>query len=1018
MITNIDKEKDFFISYTGKDDKWAEWIAETLENNGCSTIIQAWDFKVGGSFVNDMNEAIKMCKKVILVLSENYLKSDYCTAEWQNFFVDDPIGKDALIIPIRIDDVKPEGLLKARTYIDLCGITDAAEAAKLLLEKVVNGSNKRKSRGFPGAVISFPGGLPFNNLPNRNIYFTGREKLLESIESAFKQKKGAFLTQAISGLGGIGKTQIAIEYAYRYAGQYNCIWLINAESKETLFSDLLKFADNRCGVDLEEATPDSVIAAVSTWTAGNNGWLFIFDNAEDYSTIAKYLPKNNAGQGNVLITSRNEFWDKTGSKAFKVDIYSEGETVQFLHNRTGIENDDENAKAMNKILGGLPLALEHAAAYISENDITFDKYIKMFNKYKIRLLEQGLTKDEASIASTWQASIDKIGIEAARQLLYICSYYAPEKIQLDTFILDNEYLMHPLKKVVADELELNSIIHELRRYSLISKEDRNLSIHRLLQESVRHNAKHCTEYIEGCFKHINKLMKGNNYVIKEGRDTARLLLPHALSVFNNIESLDLQLDDFNIFCFNMAYSYSEFAMYTDSVQFYNKALAISEKVLGAEHPATATTCNNIAFVYDSQGDYAKALEWYNKALSIREKALGAKHPDTATTYNNIAGVYDSQRDYLKALEWYNKALAISEKVLGAEHPDTATTYNNIALVYSRQGDYPKALEWYNKALSIREKVLGAEHPATATTYNNIAGVYDSQGDYLKALEWYNKALAISENVLGVEHPDTATTYNNIALVHSRQGDYAKALVWYNKALAISEKVLGAEHPDTATTYNNIALVYSRQGDYPKALEWYNRALSIREKVLEAEHPDTATTYNNIALVYDSQGDYPKALEWYNKALAIREKVLGAEHPSKATTYNNIAGVYDSQGDYLKALDWYNKALAISEKVLGAEHPATATTYNNIAFVYSRQGYYHKALELYNKALAISEKVLGAEHPDTATTYNNIALVYSRQGDYPKALEWYQKALTIYEFKLGAEHPYTQIVKKNIQTLRQ
>ncbi len=887
MITDIDKEKDFFISYTGKDEKWAEWIAETLENNGYSTIIQAWDFKVGGSFVNDMNEAIKRCKKVMLVLSEKYLKSDYCTAEWQNFFVDDPIGKDALIIPIRIDDVKPEGLLKARTYIDLCGITDAAEAAKILLEKVVNGSTKRKSSGFPGTVISFPGELPFNNLPNRNIYFTGREKLLESIESAFKQKKGAFLTQAISGLGGIGKTQIAIEYAYRYAGQYNCIWLINAESKETLFSDLLKFAENRCGVDLQEATPDSIIAAVSTWTTGNSGWLFIFDNAEDYSTIAKYLPKNNAGQGNVLITSRNEFWDKTGSKAIKVDIYSEGEAVQFLHNRTRIQNDDENAKAMNKILGGLPLALEHAAAYISENDITFTKYIEMFNKYKIRLLEQGLTKDEASIASTWQASIDKIGIEAARQLLYICSYYAPEKIQLDTFILDNEYLMQPLKKVVADELELNSIIHELRRYSLISKEDRNLSIHRLLQESVRHNAKHCTEYIECCFNHINKLMKGNNYVVKEGRDAARLLLPHALSIFNNIEALDLQLDDINILCFNMAYSFSEFAIYTDSVQFYNKALAISEKVLGVEHPDIATTYNNIAGVYDSQGDYPKALEWYNKALEIREKVLGAEHPDTAITYNNIAFVYSRQGDYPKALEWYNKALEISEKVLGAVHSDTATTCNNIAFVYYSQGDYSKALEWYNKALAIREKVLGAVHPDTATTYNNIAGVYSRQGDYPKALEWYNKDLAISEKVLGAEHPDTATTYNNIAFVYDSQGEYPKALEWYNKDLAISEKVLGADHPATATTYNNIAGVYDSLGDYLKALEWYNKALAIREKVLGAEHPATATTYNNIAFVYYNQGEYPKALEWYKKALAIFELKLGSEHPYTQIVKKNI-----------------------------------------------------------------------------------------------------------------------------------
>ena len=170
----------------------------------------------------------------------------------------------------------------------------------------------------------------------------------------------------------------------------------------------------------------------------------------------------------------------------------------------------------------------------------------------------------------------------------------------------------------------------------------------------------------------------------------------------------------------------------------------------------------VGFVQNRQGDYTSAFRNFLCALKICEKVLGTEHPDTATTYNNIAGVYYSQGDYPKAIEWYGKALSIREQVLGTEHPDTATTYNNIAGVYYSQGDYPKALEWYGKALEIHEKVLGLEHPDTATTYNNIAGVYYSQGDYPKALEWYGKDLAICEQVLGKEHPDTATTYNNIA----------------------------------------------------------------------------------------------------------------------------------------------------------------------------------------------------------------------------------------------------------------
>ena len=255
---------------------------------------------------------------------------------------------------------------------------------------------------------------------------------------------------------------------------------------------------------------------------------------------------------------------------------------------------------------------------------------------------------------------------------------------------------------------------------------------------------------------------------------------------------------------------------------------------------------DIARVFDSQGEYTKALEWYEKALAIKEKVLGKEHPDTAKTYNNIATVYDSQGKYDEALEWHQKALAIKEKVLGKEHPSTAVTYGNIGKVYNCQGDYDKALEWFQKALAIAEKVLGKEHPDTATTYNNIAGIYDSQGDYAQALEWYQKALAIAEKVLGKEHPDTATTYNNIALVYDNQGKYDEALECYQKALDIQEKVLGKEHPHTATTYNNIAIVYDNQGKYDEALECYQKALAIVEKVLGKEHPHTATTYNNIA----------------------------------------------------------------------------------------------------------------------------------------------------------------------------
>jgi len=437
--------------------------------------------------------------------------------------------------------------------------------------------------------------------------------------------------------------------------------------------------------------------------------------------------------------------------------------------------------------------------------------------------------------------------------------------------------------------------------------------------------------------------------------------------------------------FNFAIFLDDTAQYSKALEFHFKAVNIIEKVLGKEHPDTASSYNNIGIVYDRQGDYPKALEYYFKALNIREKVLGKEHPDTASSYNCIGLVYDSQGDYPKALEFHFKALDIYEKVLGKEHPDTASSYNNIGIVYDRQGDYPKALEYFFKALNIREKVLGKEHPDTASSYNSIGLVYDSQGDYPKALEFHFKALDIFEKVLGKEHPNTADSYNNIGLVYCRQGDYPKGLEYFFKALNIREKVLGKEHPDTASSYNNIGLVYDSQGDYPKALEFHFKALNIREKDLGKEHPDTASSYNNIGTFYYNQGDYPKALEYYFKALNIREKVLGKEHPNTADSYNNIGVVYDNQGDYPKVLEFHFKALDIYEKVLGKEHPDTASSYNNIGSVYDNQGDYPKALEYYFKALNIREKVLGEEYPDTIKLINRINAIQKLCSEEPKGL---------------------------------
>ncbi|MBI1762730.1 MAG: tetratricopeptide repeat protein [Acidobacteria bacterium] len=353
-----------------------------------------------------------------------------------------------------------------------------------------------------------------------------------------------------------------------------------------------------------------------------------------------------------------------------------------------------------------------------------------------------------------------------------------------------------------------------------------------------------------------------------------------------------------------------------------------EAKLNEAHPATASdraqVAKSLALLEVTQldaeastlrnaGQYDKALPLAERALAVCEKALGAEHPTTATSLKNLAELYDDKGDYAKAEPLYQRALAIREKTLGPEHPATATVLNNLALLYCHdKGNYAQAEPYYQRALAIYEKTLGPEHPYTSTALNNLAELYRSKGDYAKAEPLYQRALAIREKTLGPEHPDTATVLNNLALVYESGRDYAKAEPLYQRSMAIKEKTLGPEHPYTAQSFDNLALLYTDKGDYAKAEPLYQRALAILGTARGPNHPDVATVLNNLAVLYKDKGDYAKAGPLYQRALMILEKARGPNHPDVATLLRNLAWLCRANGDIQQAITIAARAAESSE----------------------------------------------------------------------------------------------------------
>jgi TIR domain len=374
---------DFFISYTGVNRPWAEWIAVQLEAARYSTVLQAWDFRPGSDFVHQMQEATSSAGRTIAVLSPAYFGSRFGEAEWRAAFVKDPSGELGLLVPVRVQPCDPPGLLASRVYVDLVDV-DAATARNRLLAGVAPQGHRPATAPYPGRPSGtadgprrFPGlGPQVSNLAARNQNFAGRAELLDQLHARLLAGSAAAVlpTEAVHGLGGVGKTQLALEYAHRFRSDYELIWWVPADQPTSVATALAELA-GRLGVP-PVADQTLMIEGLFDRLRGRGRWLLVYDNAERPDQLTGLLPP--AGGGHVLVTSR---WAAWGSQAspLPLGVLARAESLQFLHRRTG-RPDLDGLDQLAELLGDLPLALEEAAAYLEETQETLPGYLELVRR--------------------------------------------------------------------------------------------------------------------------------------------------------------------------------------------------------------------------------------------------------------------------------------------------------------------------------------------------------------------------------------------------------------------------------------------------------------------------------------------------------------------------------------------------------------------------------------------------------------------------------------------------------------
>ncbi|MHC5823073.1 MAG: tetratricopeptide repeat protein, partial [Nostoc sp.] len=598
------------------------------------------------------------------------------------------------------------------------------------------------------------------------LEFVGREEELQNLHQLLQDNKQVAIA-AIAGMGGVGKTELALQYAIAHRENYKggICWLL-ATTKDVGIQ-IVQFARTHLDLNLPENltqdSQDKLLAQVQYcwrhWREGGDV-LLVLDDVAEYKEVKPYF-QSLSSRFKVLMTTR----EKLQPPIVRLDLdllkpLAAMKLLKLLVGRERLQREPWIARRLCKHLGYLPLGLELVGRYLAlDEDLSLAEILQ-------QLKDEGLTNEAVDEAP--QEMTAKLGVAAAFELSW-------RRLQENAQVLGCLLSLFALAPIPWNLVEQNEAKEQkkarrdlLKFYLLQRKGEEIYQLHPLLREFFQLKLKGLSQAEELKRSLCRVMVAVAQYIpdspTLEQISTISPAIPHIAEVAKNL--IQYVSDDDLLWPFyGNATFYNGQGLYNQALPWYEQCLEVIKKRLGDEHPDVASSLNNLASLYRSQGRYSDAEPLHIQALALRRKLLGEEHPNVAQSLNNLALLYYSQGRYSEAEPLYIQALALTRKLLGEEHPSVASSLNNLALLYDSQGRYSEAEPLYIQALALRRKLLGEEHPDVATSLNNLASLYDSQGRYSEAEPLYIQALALRRKLLGEEHPSVATSLNNLALLY-------------------------------------------------------------------------------------------------------------------------------------------------------------------------------------------------------------------------------------------------------------
>ena len=836
--------------------------------------------------------------------------------------------------------------------------------------------------------LAMPGALPQRSfLPyHRNTTFVGRTDDLQQLATHLMPKQGIHdgLTKAavITGMGGLGKTQLAVEYAYRYGRYYaGGVYWISLADAGNVEEEVAKIGGER-GMKLYRTNhslslADQVSRVQSAWQEPIPR-LLIFDNCEDENLAADWLPVS--GGCSVLVTSRRGQWQpELPLTELPLRVLQRQESVALLQQLTK-KHTEHDLAAIAAELGDHPLALQLAGHYLARHDhVRPSDYLTQLQNEQI--LEHGSlqgqfsryspTAHELHVARTFAISYEQLDTtntvdKMALNLLACAACFAPgepilKELLFQTISLDADTA--PAKSTLE-----NALARLLSLGLIEAKGDEILVMHRLLALFTQQASTHplnTERIVEDLF--IEQLLAIPQI------QYALLHLPIPTAHLHHVTDVALKRADL---------AAATLALFFSSYLHENSKLKEAE-------------------------DYAQ------QAYTIRRDLLTEHDPEITACQIQLGKIHWSLQNYDQAEMFLQQAIKNQGLYEEFDPAMQAEAFMSLGQVYHHTAKHEEAQAHFEQALSFFDADSQTHHPIEARTLHELGTLYLNNDQYEQAQAYFERALPTYEAVVGREHPATAATLQNLAILHYRMGDQEGAFHYFQEVLALSEKLFGIEHHVTAAAYNGLGVYHLGMAQYEKAHWYFENALAVRQKILGPENVHTAFSLNNLGITAVKLGDYPSAQTYHQQAITTLEKLLGPEHMWTCHIISWYGESLIEMGEYTLAQEYLERALMAQEATYGTEHPQTAVTILRLGMLYLQLGQLDTAESYLTQALQLHQKLLDDNHLDIARTHRFLGELYQQKQDNNLAQEQFEKALTIYRDKLPVDHPDVQHVQRNM-----